>query len=308
MSSEGRGRAISYDCIIIGGGIAGLQASIQLGRYKRSILLLDSEDGRSSLCKNYNNILGFSKGVSGKYLREEGRKQAAEYGVEILNDEVVNVRKEKQQFLIETRRDRKFKGKTMLLATGVKDHIPSIPGILPCLGSSIYICPDCDGYEISNKKTFILGSGMTGVSMALRLLYWSQDLTYINHGEGEVKEEAIRNLQRHNIAYINHPLIEVKHVHGKFLGIQLTDGSYLEGEKAFVAFGGNKVRSDLAAQLEAEMNANNHIAIDPTTRMTTINNLWAAGDAASHSELVTAAMADGSVAAIWIQKRLNNEF
>ncbi len=242
------------------------------------------------------------------YLREEGKKQAAAYGVEILNDEVVNVRKEEQKFLIETRRERRFKGKTMLLATGVKDHIPSIPGILPCLGSSIYVCPDCDGYEISNKKTVILGSGMTGVSMALRLLYWSKDLTYINHGEEEVNEEAMTKLQSHNIAYINHPLDQVRHVNGTFLGIDLTDGSYLEGEKAFVAFGGNKVRSDLAAQLEAEIHENNHVAIDPTTRMTTINNLWAAGDAASHSELVTAAMADGSVAAIWIQKRLNNQF
>ena len=71
--------------------------------------------------------------------------------------------------------------KRILLATGVMDRIPPLPELYPCLGISVYVCPDCDGYEVKDKKTIIIGSGTTGVGMAKTLSYWTKELVYINH-------------------------------------------------------------------------------------------------------------------------------
>src|SRR3954449_8067559 len=80
---------MNFDCIIIGGGIAGLQASIQLGRYMHKVLVIDSGYGRSTLCRSYHNILGWPDGISGEELRRLGRQQAEKLGVAFVQDEVV---------------------------------------------------------------------------------------------------------------------------------------------------------------------------------------------------------------------------
>ncbi|WP_306659918.1 NAD(P)/FAD-dependent oxidoreductase [Bacillus sp. AFS002410] len=80
-----------YECIIIGGGFAGLQASIQLGRYQRKVLVIDSNYGRSTLCKSYRNILGWPTGISGQQLRQLGRKHAENYGISFIEDKVISV-------------------------------------------------------------------------------------------------------------------------------------------------------------------------------------------------------------------------
>lgn len=86
------------DCIIIGGGIAGIQAAIQLGRYKHNIIVIDSSQGRSSIAKAYHNILGWPEGVSGKQLRTLGRQHAEKFGVEFLDDTVTSLEKSRTSF------------------------------------------------------------------------------------------------------------------------------------------------------------------------------------------------------------------
>ncbi|MFG6149716.1 NAD(P)/FAD-dependent oxidoreductase [Halobacillus sp. B23F22_1] len=296
---------MNYDCIIIGGGIAGLQASIQLGRYMRKVAVIDAEEGRSTLCQKYNNILGFPHGVSGDALRQAGREHAERLGVHFYKDEIRNLHKESGGF--EAEGQLSFKGKTVLLATGVKDHIPNIPGIETCLGLSVFVCPDCDGYEVKEKKTAVLGTGNVGAGMALTLSYWSSDLIYINHNSKQVSQKLQAKLHELTIAVENELIQEVIHENGQIQMIKTVSGRKYEVEKAFVAFGGNRVCSDLAVQLGAETLKNNHLIVDPQTKMTSVQGLWAAGDTVAHSELVTAAMGEASIAALWIHKSLMNE-
>ncbi|MGP4074291.1 NAD(P)/FAD-dependent oxidoreductase [Halobacillus sp. K22] len=295
---------MKYDCIIIGGGIAGLQASIQLGRYKRSVLLIDAEDGRSSLCRKYSNILGFPNGVSGQELRKAGRQHASNLGVNIRKDRVKDVHKNSGEFTVYTVGGGMYSGRNLLLATGLKDHIPSIPGIKPCLGLSVYVCPDCDGYEIVNQRTAVIGSGDVGAAMAATLLYWSRDIIFINHGPEEISEEWLQRLKGENIEVQSATVKELHEKEGNLYNIEMKDRKSLQIEKAFLAFGGNHVRTELAVKLGAKTNENHHLVIDSRTKMTSVPNLWASGDAAAHSELVTAAMGEGSLAAIWIHKEL----
>lgn len=291
------------DCIIIGGGIAGLQAAIQLGRYKHRVLIIDAEDGRSTLCKSYHNILGYPDGISGSELRSLGRKHAESLGVTFLKSTVISLKKEDDYFTVQTDTDT-FQSRKTLLATGVMDNIPPFPEIYPCLGISVYLCPDCDGYEVKDKKTIVIGNGKVGANMALTLLYWTKDITYINHGGEVLEESVIKQLHDSNIAVFTGKIKQVLADDSQIKGYILENGTTFETNHSFIAFGGNKVKSDLAVPLGVEIMENNHIIVNPRTKMTNIDGVWAAGDVVAHSEQVTIAMGEGSQAAIWIHKAL----
>jgi thioredoxin reductase len=293
------------DCIIIGGGIAGIQAAIQLGRYKHDIIVIDSAQGRSSVAKAYHNILGWPDGVSGKQLRTLGRQHAEKFGVEFTDDTVISLEKKQDKFFIQTKNDREYQAKMIFLGTGITDNIPPIKNIYSTLGTSTYICPDCDGYEIMDKQTVVLGGGNTGASMALTLLYWSKDIIYVNHLKSKIDEEYRDKLTANHIPVIEEEVCEV-HVddNQELTGIELVSGKIIEAEKAFTAFKGNKLNNGLALQLGVQVNENNHVVVHPRTKETNIKGVWAGGDLVAHSEQVTISMGDGTQSAIWIHKRL----
>lgn len=293
------------DCIIIGGGIAGIQAAIQLGRYKHDIIVIDSAQGRSSIAKAYHNILGWPDGVSGKQLRTLGRQHAEKFGVEFFDDTVTSLEKKQDKFFIQTKNDMEYQAKMIFLGTGITDNIPPIKNIYPTLGTSTYICPDCDGYEIMDKQTVVLGGGNTGAGMALTLLYWSKDIIYVNHLKSKIDDKYREKLKENQIPVFEEEVVEV-HIDAKqqLTAIQLVSGKIIEAEKAFTAFKGNKLNNGLAIQLGVQVNENNHVVIHPRTKETNIKGVWAGGDLVAHSEQVTISMGDGTQAAIWIHKRL----
>lgn len=151
-----------YDCVIIGGGIAGLQAAIQLGRYKHRILVIDKGEGRSTLCRNYHNILGWPEGVSGMELRRLGRLQAERLGVQFIKDEATSLARVESGFIVERAGESQgIEAVTVLLATGLSDRFPDLPGLELCLGLTVYVCPDCDGYEVNGRKTIVMERGIS---------------------------------------------------------------------------------------------------------------------------------------------------
>ncbi len=297
---------MAYDCIIIGGGIAGLQAAIQLGRYRDNVLVIDAADGRSSICRCYHNILGWPEGISGATLRRTGRLQAEELGVNFIEETVEQVNKQDQLFSVATSNSN-HETKTILIATGIKDHLPELEQLPPCLGISVYICPDCDGYEVLDKKVVVIGSGNAAAGMALALTNWTSQIQLINHGRQPIEEEMQSKLDSRGIKPIDQSIVELKADGDQIRGVKLEDGSNLETNHAFVAMGGNEVRSRLAEQLGVELYKNKHILVDPRTKMTNVENVFAAGDIVAHSEQVTIAMGDGMQAAIWIHKKIKQQ-
>ncbi|MGD6776121.1 NAD(P)/FAD-dependent oxidoreductase [Sutcliffiella horikoshii] len=293
-----------YDCIIVGGGIAGLQAAIQLGRYQHKVLVLDEGKGRSSICHCYHNLLGWPDGVSGEKLRGLGREHALRLGVEFKGERVEMVEGLDGQFCVTTAKSHEFFGRKLLLATGIKDNIPSFEGLLPCLGKSIFVCPDCDGYEILYKNALVIGSGNAGASMALTLTYWTDKLTFINHGKGEVDADLVEKLAGKGIKLVTSAIAEIHTDCSDFKGLTLASGEKIDCCYAFLAFGGNKPNTELALQLGVEVEDNKHVLVDPRTKMTSVENVWAAGDITVHSEQAAIAMGDGIQAAIWIHKSL----
>ncbi len=296
---------MQYDCVIVGGGFAGLQAAIQLGRYHHKVAVVDAAEGRSNLCRSYHNLIGWPNGVSGSDLRAAGQKQAERVGVRFLRATVANAAREPEGFVLTTADEQRIRGKRLLLATGVKDRLPDFPELIPCMGISAYICPDCDGYEVTDRRTLVMGAGNAGAEMALTLSYWTADIVYVNHELTALEEKVHRRLADKGIVYIEQPIRSVLAEQRQFNGVVLEDGTKVSCERCFVAFGGNEVRSAIADQLGIELMANKHIIVDPRTKITSDDHVWAAGDVtAQHSEMVTIAMGEGSQAAIWIHKSL----
>ncbi|MDP5275162.1 NAD(P)/FAD-dependent oxidoreductase [Chengkuizengella axinellae] len=296
-----------YDCIIIGGGIAGLQAAIQLGRYEHEVLVIDKGYGRSTLCRSYHNLLGWPNGISGQKLRELGKSHAESLNVEFIHGEVVQAIKKSEELHIHIKEDNQvYKAKTLLIATGILDRMPKMPELISCLGLSVYVCPDCDGYEVKNKRTVVLGAGDIGAKMALALKYWTNDLVYINHEQKQVSSHIKEKMEQEQIEYSSEPIEKVLEVKGMIYSVVLRNGDVKKCEKGFIAFGGNEVNSLIAKQLGVERLENKHIITDPRTKMTNIKNVWSAGDINVHSEQVSIAMGEGSQSAIWIHKTLLN--
>ncbi|MEW4369883.1 NAD(P)/FAD-dependent oxidoreductase [Paenibacillus kandeliae] len=296
-----------YDCIIVGGGIAGLQAAIQLGRYSaHRVLVIDAGKGRSTFCQNYGNILGFPNGISGDELRKLGRSQAEPLGVEFHADRIIEAKKEEDHFLLKGAEGESYRARTLLLATGLIDRFPRLPGLMQTLGHSVYVCPDCDGYEIEGRRTLVLGAGEAGAQMALILSARTDQLVYVNHESKPFKPETMERLRELGIEYIESAIQQVHHGEGGILeSVELEDGKLLEAERGFIAFGGNHVNSELAEQLGVETLHNHHIEPHPRSKMTNIDNVWVAGDLAAHSEQANIAMGEGAQAAIWINKTLH---
>lgn len=294
------------DCIIVGGGIAGLQAAIQLGRYSvHDILVIDKGNGRSTLCRNYHNILGWPEGISGDELRSRGRAQSESVGVQFINDTIGKAELQDGSFLLTGTSGKEYRGRTVLLATGLTDRFPDIPGLVPTLGRTVYVCPDCDGYEVQNRKTVVLGAGSSGAGMALLLSDRTKDLTYINHEKKPVDIKLLEQMKAKGIEYMDQTISEVLcDGDGMIQSVMLENGVTIEAERGFISFGGNKVHSELAEQLGAMLEHNKHVKADPRTKMTNVPNVWIAGDLGVHAEQTTVAMGDGATAAIWIHKAL----
>lgn len=301
----------SYEAIIVGGGIAGLQASIQLGRSLHTVLVVDRGGGRSALCRSYHNVLGYPNGVAGEELRRIGRGQAESVGVQFVQDDIVAAeRLLGGRFAVTGRSGARYEADTLLIATGVTDHLPEITGLVPCLGRSVYICPDCDGYEVKGKKTIVLGTGAVGANMALTLHYFTDQLVYINHVPSgspakTIPFDKVRNLQERGIETITGTISGIlTQGDGMFAGVRFSGGKELTGERGFIGFGGNEVNTELFSQLGAERMESKHVIADPRTKTTSVPGLFAAGDINVHSEQMTIAMGEGQQAAIWMHKSL----
>ncbi|WP_334072801.1 MULTISPECIES: NAD(P)/FAD-dependent oxidoreductase [Paenibacillus] len=297
---------MEHDCIIVGGGIAGLQAAIQLGRYDtHRILVLDAERGRSVLCRNYRNILGFPEGISGADLRKRGRRQAESLGVLFQRAEVIKAERMEETFKLTDEAGNTYSARTLLLATGITDCIPEIAGITDVLGSTVYICPDCDGHEIQDRDTVLMGAGDAGADMALILAERARSLVYINHEAIPVTADRMARLRAAGVQYETGRISEVVAKEGdRIHTVVLEDGRCFAAERGFIAFGGNRVHSELAGQLGVELSGNRHAVTDPRSKKTNIKGVYAAGDLGIHAEQVTVAMGEGSLAAIWIHKAL----
>jgi thioredoxin reductase len=293
-----------FDVAIVGGGPAGLSAAIWLARYLHSVVLIDSGDPRNWETRGINGYLGLPD-VLPADLRARGRDDARRYGATLVDDCVYRAQKvSDDQFVLTLHSGDDYDARRLLLAIGLKDVWPDIPGLDRAYGETAHVCPDCDGFEARDKRTIVIGVGRMAVSMALSLSTWTRDLIICTNGSAPEMDEPeyCAKLEALNIPVLTERVTSARVKHGRVRTLELESGMELDAERIFFAIG-QYPADDLGAQLGCERDAGGHIVVDRHYH-TSVFNVFAAGDIVPGSQLAIAAAADGAIAALSIHKSL----
>lgn len=293
-----------HDVAIVGGGPAGLTASIWLARYLHSVILVDSGDPRNWETRGVNGFLGHP-GIRPAELRGMGRDEARSSGVDLVDGlcECIT-RHGDDHYELFLAGGRRIEARRLLLAIGVKDVWPAIPGLEQVYGANAHVCPDCDGHECADKKVVILGKGRKAVGLALDLTSWTKDIIICTNGAPADLDlpEYCEKLDALNIPVIERPIARAVHEGPRLHSLEFDDGLELDVDKIFFAIG-QYPADDLGAQLGCERDRGGHIIVDDAYH-TSVWNCFAAGDIVPGPQLAIAAASDGAIAALSIHKSL----
>ena len=296
--------AVLYDVAIVGGGPAGLTAGIWLARYLHSVVLVDSGDPRNWETRGINGFLGHPD-IRPAQLRGKGRDEARQSGVRFV-DAVCErvVCHDEDHFELMLAGGTPLRARRLLLAIGLKDVWPELPGLERVYGSTAHVCPDCDGYECRDLKVAVIGSGRKAVGMALNLTTWTRDIIICTNGEPANLDlpEYCEKLDALNIPVIEYPIECVDHSGSRVQSLTFESGLALDCDKIFIAIG-QYPADDLGAQLGCERDEGGHIIVDEAYH-TSVRNCFAAGDIVPGPQLAIAAASDGAIAALAIHKTL----
>lgn len=294
-----------YDVIIVGGGPAGTSAAMLLGRCMRKVLLFDSGLGRNRWSNSMNGFIS-RDGTNPVEFIQMGHQELAKYNVEIKNKLVKQVRRVNNYFEIDDQDDQCFITRKVLLATGLKDRVPDLPGIEEKYGKSVHHCPYCDGWESRNKALGAYGKGRDAVGLSLSLKTWSNDITLYTDGTRKLRREDNALLEANEINICTAPIERLAGEGSELSEIFLQGGSRLKCEALFFTTGSDQ-HCDLAKALGCDFTSKG-VVRTYQHQQTNIPGLYVAGDAARDMQLVIVAASEGTKAGVMINKELQEEF
>lgn len=295
------------DCIIVGAGPAGLTAAIYLARYHLSIRLFDCGSSRASMIPCTHNHAGYPEGIAGKELLHRMREQAAKYGALREEKRVERLGREGEHFVVGTDTGT-YRARTVLMATGVVNHRP---GTLDdathdeaLARGLLRYCPVCDGYEVTDRRVAVVGTGSHGTAEALFLRWFTADLTLISPDGGhDLDAECRARLDEAGIGRIAGPCGGFA-IEGDRLAFDTAEGR-LAFDSVYPALG-SKVRSSLAVMAGAAVTGDDCIKVDDHMQ-TSVPGLFAAGDVVVGLDQISHAMGQAGVASTRIRNLLAKE-
>ncbi|GAA0301373.1 NAD(P)/FAD-dependent oxidoreductase [Sphingomonas oligophenolica] len=293
------------DCIIIGAGPAGLTAAIYLARFHLSIRLFDCGTSRAALIPCTRNHAGYPGGISGKDLLALMLEQAENFGAERELAEVSSIVPKDDGFEVHVGEgDHVFHARTVLLATGVVNNPPDMPREehdAALARGLLRYCPICDGYEVTDKRVGVIGTGDHGMREALFLRGFSRDVTLIAPGAAHDLDEACRaRLEEAGIVHVDGPCVPIR-IDGDQIVATTPDGE-LAFDSLYPALG-SRIRSKLAVDAGARASEDGCLEVDDHQR-TTLPGLFAAGDVVKGLDQISHAMGEAGVAATTIRNLL----
>jgi thioredoxin reductase (NADPH) len=293
----------NLDCLIIGGGPAGLTAAVYLARYRRKVMIVDSGESRAALIPESHNYPGFTHGISGRKLLGLLKQQAETYGVVFFESRVTNLKTGQQGFVGEYDGN-EVSASFVLLATGIVDVHPRMKDIDKALSDgSIRYCPVCDGYEATDRKVAVLGSGDDAVGKAKFMRSYSRDVTLLWQEGQPVQDGSTHSVLSAGIA-IEGPIDEL--ILNRTQVRARVGARHLDFDIVYPAMG-CEVRSDLASALGAATTEVGCLKVDEYQR-TTVQGLYAAGDVVSDLHQIAVATGHAAIAATHIHKSLPDKF
>jgi thioredoxin reductase len=310
MADTVPGMEATWDCIVVGGGAAGLSAALVLGRARQRTLVVDAGSPSNLPAEGVGGLLGHD-GRPPAELYAIGREELATYPtVELRSGTVDSGERVEGGFAVELSGGRREATRRVILATGMDYRPPELPGLRELWGRSVFHCPFCHGWEVRDQALAVLGGGDGGVHRALLLREWSEDVVLLGNGSAELGEGGRERLAAAGIEVDERPVAGLVARGDTLAAIEFADGSLLAREGLLVPVTLAQ-RSGLAAQLGAETAEPGPIVVDPVAvdKMfrTTSEGVFAAGDASAQLQQVAGAISAGSLAAVGVVQSLMAE-
>lgn len=294
-----------YDCIIIGGGPAGLNAAVVLGRCRRKVLVFDTEEYRNKKSHGMHNYLT-RDGILPTDFLELSQKEVEKYSVQLVHKRIVQAAKNEEGiFAARDGEGRLYYSKKLLVATGLHDTIPAIEGFREMYGQSVFHCPYCDGWEVRDKKLGVYARDKEGAELALALKGWSPYVRLYTDGKNKVKPHHKEQLDANDIPVVKHPIARLEGREGQIEKIVFKNGEEDLCDALFFVNGYTQ-QCNLVEAFGCEINKKG-VVVTNRFQQTNIPGLYVAGDASKDMHFVVVAAAEGAKAAVIINKELQKE-
>jgi thioredoxin reductase len=290
--------AQAYDVVVVGGGAAGLSAALVLGRARRRVAVVDAGAPRNAPAAHMQGFLS-RDGIPPADLLAAGRAEVTGYGVELLEDQVQGI---EPGFFVRLAGGQVLTARRILLATGVGDELPDIPGVTERWGRDLLHCPYCHGWEVRDQPLGVLGTQPGSAQHAQLVRQWSDDVAFFvrtydltSAEQAQLEARAIR-IVRGEVARL------VVEAH-RMTGIELTDGRVIARTAVFIRPGNHPHVDGLLSGLGCELDGAGFVTVDATGRTSSFG-VWAAGNVVDPRAQVITAAGAGSAAAIAINADL----
>lgn len=295
----------NFDVIIIGGSYSGLSAGMSLGRSLRNVLIIDNGKPCNRQTPHSHNFVTHD-GKTPAEITKLAKEDVEKYNtVRFYDGTVVKTVKKTEGFEIETSSGEKFQTKKLILASGVKDIMPDIPGFAECWGISVIHCPYCHGYEVKNETTGILSNGDMAYEFSKLIFNLTKNLTLFTNGKAALTDEQTEKLKQNKILLNEDEIEEIKHENGSIQKIIFKNGNEvpLQALYAKIPFEQNLNVSD---DLGCELTEQGFIKVDMMQK-TNVPGVFACGDNVTMMRSVANAVAQGNFAGAVVNKELVDE-
>ena len=299
----------TLDCLVIGGGPAGLTASIYLGRFRRRVTVIDKGWSRAEWITLSHNLPGFPNGIAGPALLEAMRAQARLYGASLRTGVVEALRRTDDGRFTARLDGVDLSASTVLLATGVIENKPPVPHLADAVKRGlIRTCPICDGYEAIGKRVAVLGTGEHAAAEALFLRTYCDQITLLLPADGAdvLSDETRRSLQPATVIVTHVTIGAVSLEDDGVVALEVEDGKIHRFDLVYSAFGTTS-QSQLANALQAHADPSGRLLVNEN-QQTSVEGLYAAGDVVRGLNQISVANGEAAIAATAIHNALPKAF
>ena len=295
---------MSYHAIVVGGSYAGLSAAMQLARARRRILVVDAGLPRNRFAEHGHGFLG-QDGRAPRAIIADARRMVAAYPtVTFVDGDATDARAHDDGFIVTLADGREERAARLVLATGVRDELPPIAGMMERWGATVLHCPYCHGYEVADQPLGVIATSPMSTHQGMLIPDWGPT-TYFTQGAFEPDEAQAAQLTARGVTIERVPVVELLGAAPRLDAVRLADRRTIALAAVFTA-----PRTSMASPLAARLGCafddgpfGQHIRIDDT-KQTTVPGVYAAGDAASAKHNATLASAAGVLAGVGAHQSL----